>query len=180
MSAREAYDWVRMRMQAGGNLADLRSIQRLREIEAEAEALLTDGRPIRRRQKKEKKIKVKREPNQWQRNLTAWNAGNSGWCIPRKDTADYEKVKNWHLRPSMAHTPSPGRDYRLDPSYYSRSTQGEPTPRQLQYEDIMSLEREYREAPNVKSTDKRTPYRRVAEMQTPRSIDFDRYLEENG
>ena len=115
-------------MQAGGNLADLQSIQCLQEIEAEAEALLTDGRPIRHRQKKEKKIKVKQEPNQWQRNLTTWNTGNSGWCIPRKDTTDYEKVKNWHLHPSMAHTPSPGRDYHLDPSYYSRSTQGEPTP----------------------------------------------------
>ena len=28
----------------------------------------------------------------------AWNANNSGWCIPKKGTADYDKVKNFHIR----------------------------------------------------------------------------------
>ena len=108
--------------------------------------------PKRRRMtKKERKaLRTPREPNQWQKNLTNWNANNSGWCIPKKGTADYDKVKNFHIR----RRPN------------------------LRDEDMMSPEREYRSPPNLKSTDKRTPYRRVAEMQTPRSIDFDRYLEE--
>lgn len=108
--------------------------------------------PKRRRMtKKERKaLRTPREPNQWQKNLTNWNTNNSGWCIPKKGTADYDKVKNFHIR----RRPN------------------------LRDEDMMSPEREYRSPPNLKSTDKRTPYRRVAEMQTPRSIDFDWYLEE--
>ena len=68
-ATRERRERVRMRMQKG-NLANVVSIQRAHERlrEAEAAAMLVeyhpDGRPIRRRQKKVKKIKARREPNQ--------------------------------------------------------------------------------------------------------------------
>ena len=135
-ATRERRERVRMRMQKG-NLANVVSIQRAHERlrEAEAAAMLVeyhpDGRPIRRRQKKVKKIKARREPNQWQLNLTAWNAGNSGWCIPKKGTADYVKVKNFHIRRGLEVETPPTLSRR--PGY--ADFYDVPTPQQLTYEE---------------------------------------------
>lgn len=35
----------------------------------------------------------KREPNSWIKALAKYNAGKGDWCIPRKDSPDYYKVK---------------------------------------------------------------------------------------
>ena len=65
-----------------------------------------------------------RPPNQWQRNLKEWNAGNSGWCIPMKGTPDYEKVLHWHTRQRLVTDAPPTPSRRA--AFYDA-----PTPEQL-------------------------------------------------
>jgi len=84
----------------------------------------------RRITKKElKALRPKRPPNQWQMNLTAWNANNSGWCIPKRGTADYDKVKNFHIRRGIEVGTPPTQSRRPGiADFYDM-----PTPEQLTY-----------------------------------------------
>lgn len=129
MSARER---VLQRMREG-ELADLRSRQRMIELAEEdlEREYRPDGMPKRRRATKTKKAdRPKRPPNQWQKNLTAWNANNSGWCIPKKGTADYNTVKNYHTRRGLE-VSTPGTPSRRA-VYLSPDA---PTPQRLTYEE---------------------------------------------
>jgi hypothetical protein len=108
-----------------------------------------------KRGRKKKADREKRPDNQWQKNLKAWNRGKSGWCIPKKGSADHQIVKHWHTNvrgavdDARAHitAQTPSKSYISPPPFR--------TPQSERY----------------------TPYRRMEEMRTPQSIDFDRYLE---
>ena len=113
--------------------------------------------PKRGRGRKKKADREKRPDNQWQKNLKAWNRGKSGWCIPKKGTADHLIVKHWHTNvhgavdDARAHITeqTPSKSYIAPPPF--RTPQSE----------------------------RRTPYRPYAEMQSPEKLDFDDFLREH-
>lgn len=42
---------------------------------------------------KERKKNMPRGNNSWNKALRSFNQGKSGWCVPRKGTADYAEVR---------------------------------------------------------------------------------------
>ena len=103
-----------------------------------------------KRGRKKKAVREKRPDNQWQLNLKSWNRRNSGWCIPRKGSDDYYKVKYLHEeRTPKAATPDM-ESYigGLDHPEEGFSPVTEAQARRLSFggeetrQDIISLERE--------------------------------------
>ena len=51
--------------------------------------------------------RVKRQPNQWQKNLQQFNADKEHFTIPKKGSKDYETVKSLHLPKETPPTEKP-------------------------------------------------------------------------
>ena len=144
MSARERRERVLQRMRDTPKLADLQSRQLLLELAEEdlEREYRPDGMPKRKRATKKKKADREKQPdNQWQQNLKAWNANNSGWCIPKKGTREHDIVLNYHkrLRGVEVGTPPPA-DRRA--SFYHASTPEQlarPTTAEVSHAEIERL-----------------------------------------